>query len=256
LKVVLLGEGIAYSSSPAIQNAAFAAAGLEDWSYELRDVPSSELGTAVDELRGNTYAGANVTIPHKVAVMDLLDELTDTARGVGAVNTIVRAGRRLAGHNTDVAGIAAAAQKVGFVGGSVLVLGAGGSARAVASALPGADVRWVAREPARAGGLTPVIRWDDPAWREAARSAALLVNATPLGRGGELPVDPADLPVGGAVVDLVYVAGGTALVRAARERGCPAVDGWSVLVEQGAAAFELWTGRPASREAMRAALPA
>jgi shikimate dehydrogenase len=256
LRVVLLGHGIAYSASPAIQAAAFRAAGLDGWSYELADVPPSELAAAVESLRREGAAGANVTIPYKVAVMDLLDEVDARARGVGAVNTIVHTGSRLAGYNTDLDGIAAAAREVGFAGGDVVVLGAGGSARAVAAALPTASVTWVARAPARAAGLAPVLAWEDAAWRRAARGAALLVQATPLGRGGELPVEPEDIPAQGGVIDLVYVAGGTPLVRAARERGRPVADGWTVLVEQGAAAFELWTGRPASREAMRAAQPA
>ena len=255
---MLLGHGIAYSASPAMQSAAFAAAGLEGWTYELRDVPDAELPEAVAELRNPEVAGANVTIPHKVRVMDLLDAVDAGAREVGAVNTIVHEGRGgwLLGSNTDVDGIRAAAAEVGFEGGDVVVLGAGGSARAVAQALPGAAITYVARDPARAAGLGSVVAWSDPSWPERARAAALLVNATPLGRAGELALEPAALPAAGAVVDLVYAAGGTPLVRAARERGLRVADGWTVLVEQGAAAFERWTGRPAPRTAMRAALPA
>ncbi len=240
-----------------MQAAAFRAAGLDDWSYEIREVDAAGLPAAVADLRRDvTCAGANVTIPHKVAVMPLLDATDAVARAVGAVNTIVRDHDHLAGHNTDVAGIAAAAGDAGYHGGDVVVLGAGGSARAVEMALSGQPVSWVAREPDRAAGLEPVYRWDDPAWYGHLDAAALLINATPLGRHGELPVDPRRLPRDAGVVDLVYVEGGTPLVRAAREQGLRVADGWTVLLEQGAAAFELWTGRAAPRDAMRAVLPA
>ncbi|MBO0706344.1 MAG: shikimate dehydrogenase, partial [Candidatus Dormibacteraeota bacterium] len=103
-RVVLLGQGISYSASPAMQSAAFAAAGL-NWRYEVLDVPPDGLAAAVEALREPLYAGANVTIPHKVAVMRLLDELEGDALAAGAVNTIRRDGARLVGSNTDVVGI-------------------------------------------------------------------------------------------------------------------------------------------------------
>lgn len=236
--------------------AAFRAAGIEGWTYELRDIPPDELEAAVGELRDEAYAGANVTIPYKVDVIDLLDDVDHVARAAGAVNTIVRREGRLLGYNTDVAGVAAALAAAGYAGGEVVVLGAGGSARAAAVALTGQPVAWVARDLERAHGLEPVYAWDDPAWYGHLDGAALLVNATPLGRRGELPVDPRLLPHDACVVDLVYVEGGTPLVRAARERGLGVADGWTILLEQGAAAFELWTGLAAPREAMRAALGA
>lgn len=235
--------------------AAFAALGLVGWTYELCDVSPEGLAAAVAELREPGSAGANVTVPHKVSVMEHLDAVDPVAREAGAVNTIVRdSGGRLVGTNTDVLGLRALAAGVGFGGGEVVVLGGGGAAHAVGPALPGASITYVAREPARVQGLAPVLRWDGAEWRARARSAALLVNATPMGRAGELPISAGDLPAAGAVADAVYVAGGTPLVRLARERGLPADDGWTMLLEQGAAAFELWTGQKAPREAMRAAL--
>jgi shikimate dehydrogenase len=167
-------------------------------------------------------------------------------------------GDRLLGSNTDVAGIAAALAEIGLdpAGGSAVVLGAGGSARAAGAAMRGAELTFVARRPASAAGLPgQVLAWDDPHWRRLARKADLLLNATPLGRAQELPLSAHDLPVRGAVVDLVYTDAGTPLVRAARERGLPCADGWTVLLHQGAAAFEAWTGRPAPVQVMRAALP-
>jgi shikimate dehydrogenase len=238
-----------------MMRAAFHAAGLGDWDYRIRDVPPAELAGAVAELRGEAYAGANVTIPHKVAVMEFLDEVDDEARALGAVNTISKRGGRLTGANTDVVGLREALAEVGVVvaGTTALVLGAGGSARAAAAALAGARITFVARRPAAAGPLQPVVAWSDPAWHALAREADVLVNATPLGRRGENPL-PASVEPRGAVVDLVYVTGGTPLVRRARELALRCADGWSILVGQGAAAFTAWTGRPAPREVMRSAL--
>ena len=254
---MLLGHGISYSASPAMQTAAFRAAGLP-WSYELMDVAPAELPAAVAALRGPEMVGANVTIPHKVAVMALLDELEGAAAAVGAVNTIRRDGGRLVGSNTDVAGIQAALGAVGVepVDARALVLGAGGSARAAGIALRGARTTFVARRPEAAAGLLgDVVAWSDPAWPALARHADLLLNATPLGRRGEMPLRPAYLPPRGAVIDLVYVSGGTPLVRRARQLGLRCADGWSVLLAQGAAAFQAWTSMAAPVEAMRAALP-
>ncbi len=258
MRVFLLGQGISYSRSPAMHNAAFRAAGL-DWTYELLDVSHEELGGALEQLKGKDSAGANVTIPHKVTVMQHLDRLDPEALRVHAVNTITHDGDHLVGSNTDVAGIAAAAEEVGFEarGAKVVVLGAGGSARAVAVALEGAHITFVARHPDRVGEMPgTVIAWESPEWPPLVRTAQLLVNATPLGRRDEMPLRPNALPQTGAVLDLVYVAGGTPLVRKARSLGLRVADGWTVLLAQGARSFEMWTHRPAPLDVMRAALEA
>ncbi|HYW25120.1 MAG TPA: shikimate dehydrogenase [Terriglobales bacterium] len=256
MRVVLLGHGISYSASPAMQSAAFRAAGL-DWTYELADVPPRLLPEAVAGLREPGAAGANVTIPHKIAVMPLLDELEGDAVTVGAVNTIRRDRDRLVGSNTDVTGVRVALGAAGVepAGARVVVLGAGGSARAAGVALRAADVTFVARRPEAAADLPGrVVSWSE-AWQPLVRRADVLLNATPLGRRGEMPLRPANLPPRGAVIDLVYVEGGTPLVRRARQLGIRCVDGWSVLLAQGAAAFQAWTGRTAPLGAMREALP-
>jgi shikimate dehydrogenase len=255
-RVVLIGHGISYSASPAMHSAAFASAGL-DWTYGLCDIPAERLPAAVEALRGPSCAGANVTIPHKVAVIPLLDALEPPAEATGAVNTIRKDGNRLLGSNTDVAGIEAALAEVGLDPSEAraVVLGAGGSARAAGAALRGARLAFVARRPAAAEGLPgDVLAWDDPRWWGLAREADLLLNATPQGRQQEMPLPPTELPARGAVIDLVYSAAGTPLVKAARARGLPCADGWTVLLAQGAAAFEAWTGMPAPLEAMREAL--
>lgn len=223
-----------------MQNAAFRAAGLTGWSYELFDVAPEELPQAVSALRLAGRAGANVTIPHKVAVMPLLDRSDPLAVEVGAVNLIRREGDLLVGDNSDVAGIRAALAEVRWDGGRAVVLGRGGSARAAVVALDGSTVDVVGRD-----------RWEQR--HELCRAADLVVNCTPLGRQGEAVIRPADLPRK-AVVDLVYVKGGTPLVAAAKAAGLPAADGWTVLLAQGAASFTAWTGLPAPLEAMREAI--
>ncbi len=237
----LLGHGVGYSASPAMQNAAFRAAGLTDWSYELFDVSPEELPAAVAALRLPGRAGANVTIPHKVAVIELLDDLDEMASAAGAVNFIRRDGERLFGGNTDVVAIRGALADVGWTGGRALILGRGGSARAAAVALADAEVAHATRD-----------NWEQRG--QMSRMSDLVINCTPLGRAGEMPLAPADLPRQ-AVIDLVYSAGGTPLIAHARAAGRLVADGWSVLLAQGAASFTGWTSLPAPLVEMRRALP-
>jgi shikimate dehydrogenase len=240
-----------------MHNAAFKALGL-DWTYELLDVPSLALPEAISRLRASDTAGANVTIPHKLAVMEHMDGLDPDALRARAVNTIVHDGERLVGSNTDVAGIRAAIDEVGLQprGINAVILGTGGSARAAAVALEGAHLTFVSRHPDQVDLPGKVIAWTDSALAGRVRAADLLLNATPLGRKEEMPVRPAILPRSGAVIDLVYVTGGTPLVRKARSLGLRTADGWGVLLAQGARSFEVWTGRAAPLDAMRETLHA
>jgi shikimate dehydrogenase len=238
-----------------MHNAAFRALGL-DWSYELLDVSPDELPAAVAGLREDDVAGANVTIPHKQAVMQHLDGLDPEAMRARAVNTIARQGGRLVGSNTDVAAIHAAISQVGLEprGANAVVLGAGGSARAAAVALDGSHITFVTRHPENADLPGRIVPWADPSVPKLVRGADLLLNATPLGRREEMPLRPAALPRDGAVIDLVYVTGGTPLARKARSLGLRTVDGWQILLDQGALSFEKWTGRSAPIDAMRETL--
>lgn len=257
MRVVLVGHGIGYSASPAMQEAGFRACGL-DWTYEILDVPISELPSTVEAIRGADVAGANVTIPHKVAVVPLLDRLDSEASATGAVNTVRKFQGRLIGSNTDVAGVRAALAEAGVkpMGGAAVILGGGGSARAAAAALGGSSVTFVVRDPDPESRLPgAVLAWSDPTWRHLARRAEVLINATPLGRKDEMPLPAEDLNPQGAVVDIVYAQGMTPLIRAATDAGIRCAGGWTVLLAQGGAAFEAWTGRPAPLDAMRAALP-
>ncbi|HYZ76380.1 MAG TPA: shikimate dehydrogenase [Gaiellaceae bacterium] len=236
--VALLGHPVDHSLSPRMQNAAFAARAL-DWAYVACDVAPGELEAAVAGLGALGFAGANVTIPHKGAVTELCDELDDLSRRSCAVNTLVfREDGRIVGANSDGPAIAAAVEAAGA---HVLVLGRGGAARSVAVAL----------EDAGAASVRLASRADDD-WPPELDEATILVNATPL--RDELPVAPR---AGGQVVDLAYRPDGrpTALVEAARAAGCSVVvDGLEILVRQGAASFELWTGVAAPADVMRAAV--
>jgi shikimate dehydrogenase len=238
-----------------MHNAAFRALGL-DWTYELLDVTPGELPAALKRLRQPDVAGANVTIPHKQAVMQHMDAIDPEAVKARAVNTIVRDGDRLVGSNTDIAAIRSAVATVGVdpKGANVVIFGAGGSARAASVALEGAHVTFVSRHPDEADLSGRAIAWDDGTVNALVRAADLLVNATPLGRREEMPIRPAALPRDGAVIDLVYVTGGTPLVRKARSLGLRTADGWEILLAQGARSFEAWTGRQAPVSAMRETL--
>jgi shikimate dehydrogenase len=235
-----------------MHNAAFRALGL-DWTYELLDVDPTGLSAALTGLRRAEVAGANVTIPYKQTVMGQLDGLDPEAVKARAVNTIVRDGDRLVGSNTDIAAIRSAIAGVGIEprGAHVVVFGVGGSARAASVALEGAHVTFVSRHPDDVDVPGRTVGWDDGSLHGLVREADLLVNATPLGRREEMPIRPAALPRDGAVIDLVYVTGGTPLVRKARSLGLRTADGWEILLAQGARSFEMWTGQPAPVSAMR-----
>src|SRR5258708_6042035 len=234
-KVYLLGHEISYSRSPDMHNAAYRALGL-DWTYELLDVPPAALPAALDGLREEDVAGANVTIPPKQSVMQHLDSLDAAAVKARAVNTIVRDGDRLTGSNTDIAAIRSAIASVGVEpkGANVVVFGVGGSARAASVALEGAHLTFVSRHPDDADVPGRVIAWDDGSLHALVRAADLLLNATPLGRRDEMPIRPAALPRNGAVIDLVYVSGGTPLVRQARPPGLRTADRWGIPLPHGA----------------------
>ena len=234
--VGLLGWPTSHSLSPPMQNAGFAALGL-DWAYVPLPTPPELLGDAVRGLAAMGFAGANVTIPHKQAVLELCDELDEIAQRAGSVNTLVFADGRVLGSSTD--GDAVTSQ-IDARGRRALVLGAGGSSRAVVEALE------------RAGADVTVSSRKLPGWPPTADGYDVLVNTTPVKE--ELIVVPHEAL---QVVDLAYLPDGrdTALVAAARAAGCETVvDGLDVLLFQGAAAFERWTGLAAPLVTMREAL--
>jgi shikimate dehydrogenase len=229
--VALLGRPVAESLSPRMQNAGFAARAL-DWAYVPLEVHPGALRDAVAGLAAGGYAGANVTIPHKQAMVELCDEVEDFARRAGSVNTLVVREGLVHGASTD------AAVLDGVQVASAAVVGAGGSARAFVAALE--DVRARVTVFSRRG-----------VWPPKTEGAELVVHATPV--RDELLFEPR---AGQLVVELAYRPDGspTALVDAARAAGAEVLDGLEVLLRQGAASFERWTGVPAPLEVMRAAL--
>lgn len=238
-----------------MHNAAFRALGL-DWTYDLLDVEAADLPQAIVRLKAPDVGGANVTIPYKQAVMEHLDRLDAEALRARAVNTIVNEGGRLTGTNTDVAAIRSAVDEVGVEprGANVVILGAGGAARAAAVALEGAHVTFASRHPDDVDVPGHVVAWAAKELPKLTHATNLLINATPLGRGDEMPLRPAALPQSGAVIDLVYVTGGTPLVRKARSLGLRTADGWGVLLAQGARSFEMWTRHQPPVDVMRETL--
>jgi shikimate dehydrogenase len=256
----VIGSPVRHSLSPAIHNAAFAAAGL-DWVFTAFEVVPGAAPAAMAAMRALGIGGLAVTMPHKDDVAQAADVVSPAARALGAANTIVlQPDGRLAAHSTDGEGFVWSLRDAGVdpAGRDVVVLGAGGAARAVIDAL--------AR--ARAGSITVVNRSRDRADVAAALAgdrgrvgepadvarADLIVNATSIGMGStELPLDAALLSGHHVVADLVYHPLETALLHVAREAGAVAIDGLGMLVHQAALQQELWTGHRPDVVVMRAA---
>jgi shikimate dehydrogenase len=264
----VLGWPVAHSRSPAIHNAALAAVGLDDWHYQRLPVPPALFDETTRALAGAGFLGANVTIPHKHAALALATSASQTAREIGAANTLTFApDGTIAAENTDAPGLIAALEALPGMPAHprALVLGAGGSARAAVWALLHAGASEVAvwnRTPERAQALArdlgarPVARPGD---------ADVLVNCTSVGLHSPAELQPSathkdalnQLGVAGDqvgnyayVIDFVYSSGSTPLLAAARAHGAGTVDGLELLVAQGALSFELWTGRKAPLEVM------
>ena len=257
IRLGVCGWPVAHSRSPQMHNAALARLGLHDWRYQRLPVPHHLLEETVRALPRAGFRGINVTIPHKEAVLQLADDATETARAVGAANTLTFAGGRIHADNTDVTGFLSALPMSAY-DRTALVLGAGGSARAVIYALKQAGTREVRvwnRTPDRAEALAAEF-----GATVSAEPAEIVVNCTSIGLHNPeetfkaLPVDADEMGAGRLVVDLVYRHGGTQLLNVAKANGAEVVDGLEMLVAQGAASLERWTGRTAPDQAMREAV--
>jgi shikimate dehydrogenase len=260
----VIGWPVDHSLSPAMHNAAFRALGL-DWIYVGLPVAPGRLVAGIEGLAALGFAGANITMPHKTEAASLVDELSDDARRLQAVNTISVTPDGLVGDNTDTSGFARFLRdEVAFdpAGRQVLLYGAGGAARACALAVAragAAEIVVAVREPARAIALVQALE-DLPVKVHTASSMAeatqvvaqLVVNATPVGAHGEELPEPAMGP-GTVVVDLLYHVASTPLRVHAREAGASAFGGLGLLLHQAALSFELWTGRQPPLETMSAA---
>lgn len=266
----VIGHPVAHSRSPLIHGTWIAEHGL-DGSYERIDVAPGELPAFIEKVRAGEFVGGNVTVPHKEAVLKLIDVPSETASAMGAVNTIWREGDRLCGDNTDAAGFLA--QLDASVAGwdqrtkSVLILGAGGAARAIGYGLKGrglARIVVVNRSPARASELAAALGApvEAASWDERHRLVAeadLIVNTTALGMKGQprLELDLSALRPGAIVDDIVYVPLRTALLAEAESRGATAVDGLGMLLHQAVPGFARWFGiEPQVTPTLRARLEA
>jgi shikimate dehydrogenase len=274
-RVVLVGHPVSQSLSSELQQAAFDEAGV-DARYEPLDVPVMALPETIEELRGDDYLGANVTVPHKERVVPMVDRLTDEAQATGAVDTITRESTRLVGHNTDVTGFRAALEAL--VGKQkmprqAVIIGAGGGARAAVYALITEGFQRVIvfnRHLHRAEGLIRhfgrsaahmelrAMPWHESVIEAELAKTKVLVNASALSdAGSESPIPGELLPPELFVLDLMYVPRETKLLRDAKAAGAAELmNGDTMLLHQTAAAFNLWTGRDISLDFLQARLDA
>jgi shikimate dehydrogenase len=269
-RVVLLGHPVAHSYSAQMQQAAFDALGI-DARYELLDTPPAALQETVEALRGDEFLGANVTIPHKERAAVFVDRKSEDAAATGAVNCITREGKRLIGHNTDVGAFRTALDTL--VGKqkmprAAVVLGAGGGARAAVHALITLGFQRVVvfnRHLHRAEGLVKhfgrsaahmelrAMPWHESVIESELSRTKVLVNSTSVGLASdESPIPGGLLPPDLLVLDMIYNPPETRLLRDAKAAGASGtMNGELMLLQQGAAAFELWTGQPAPVDVMR-----
>jgi len=266
--VGLLGYPLSHSVSPRFQQAALNYHKL-DIVYQLWETPPAELAAAMERARAESCVGLNVTIPYKEAVIRYLDELDQTARQIKAVNTIVNKKGKLRGYNTDAPGFLKALRLDGGFdprGKKAAILGCGGAGRAVSFALCWEGISEIAlfnrtedkakslkRDLGRHAARVTARVWGENI-AEHLKECDLIVNCTSIGmkNGQELksPLEEKDIPKGSLVFDAVYNPTETPLMREAKKAGASVLGGLSMLVYQGAEAFELWTGRPAPLEIM------
>lgn len=253
MRLVLLGDPVDHSRSPAIQTAALEASGIEG-TYEARRVDVAGMVVAVDEIRYGRLDGANVTMPHKQLAFELADRVAEAALRSGAVNTFVRSDGEVWGYNTDVDGIQAVWESAGFPDDApVLILGTGGAAAGAAVAVAERTVMVSGRRDEAAIDLLARVRVDGTVvpWGSAVEGA-VVINATPLGMKGE-PIPDEVLAGASGFLDLTYGPAEAPSVARARSLRIPIADGRDMLLAQAAAAFEIWTGVPAPIDVMRSA---
>jgi shikimate dehydrogenase len=274
-RVVLIGHPVAHSLSGPMLQAAFDERGI-DARHELLDVTVPKLPGAIEELRGPEYLGAQVTIPHKERVVSLVDRMTEEAHATGAVNTITKEGKRLVGHNTDVPGFRAGLDHL--VGRQkmprqAVILGAGGGARAVVFGLITEGFQRVIvfnRHLHRAEGLVKHFGrsashmelrarpWHESIIESELAKTRVLINATSIGlHADESPIPAEIIPPGLLVMDLIYNPAQSRFLREAKAAGAESTEnGLVMLLQQGTAQFELWTGQPPPIDIMRERLEA
>jgi len=263
----IIGDPVDHSLSPAMHNAAFKALKL-NCTYIAFRVAENELEAGIQSLRKTNIAGFNVTMPHKVAVMKFLDELDETCLKINAVNTVNNEDGKFRGYNTDMDGFIQPLKRrnVNLAGKTALLIGAGGAARAVLTALADECLGKVIianRNIARAKDVAEhaknlhlnceLISLNDAP--KHASKADLIVNATPMGMARESSIiKPEDIREDSIVYDLVYRPMETGLIQSAKEAGAKVVYGYEMLIEQGAKSFEIWKKMEAPRDVMKKTL--
>jgi shikimate dehydrogenase len=256
VRLAVVGSPVVHSLSPAIHTAALRACGIAG-SYEAIECDADGFADVMRSIRRGDLDGCNVTMPHKRLAHDLVDRRSDHAERAGAVNTVVRLGERLVGHNTDVVGIVAAARRAELPAeGPVLVLGAGGGAAAALLAFEGRPLSISARRSAAAVALAEAVGVDaDVVEFGTAVVDATVVNATPIGMSGEeLPVPV--LESAAALLEMPYAAGTTPATLAMRQQGKPVAEGVEMLIGQAVESFRLWTGCAVPADVVRETLQA
>ena len=272
-QLVLTGYPLDHSLSPIMQNAALSALGLnQEFHYDLHPLPEDKLNTLVESIRGGTIFGANITIPYKIKIMEHIDAVSDEGLAIGSVNTLYKDGRKVVGFNTDVTGVikALGEHELDLLGSSATILGAGGSAKAVAYALAevGIDkLEILNRTLDKAEQLASTISTQKSLRvrtgvlslnEKSLTDTDIVVNCTPIGMRGhsstQSPIPKTSLHEDLIVMDLVYNPLKTRLLQNAQDIGCKTIDGSSMLVHQGARSLEIWTGQTAPVEVMRSSV--
>jgi shikimate dehydrogenase len=263
----VFGSPIAHSASPAMHNAAFAAFGL-DWRYLAFEVEPKNLRAAIEGAKAMNFAGINLTVPHKILAVEMVDELDESAKKWGAVNTIKFTEKGAVGFNTDADAIVAALRedlKIKLRGAKVLLLGAGGAGRTAALKLASekvAELFLVNRTQSKAEEIAAEIKKQFPSAKVSVgfpkTKVDLVLNATSLGLKTDdaSPLDEKQFSLrqARAVFDMIYRPAETKLLALAKAAGCETANGLGMLLHQGAKAFEIWTGKPAPLDVMRKAL--
>mgnify|MGYP002626381735 CR=1 FL=1 len=264
----ILGYPVGHSLSPKMHTAAFRASGFQNYNYIPIPVQTGRLMLAVDGLKGLSFRGANVTIPHKSTIMKFIDAVDSDAMIIGAVNTLVNDGGMITGYNTDVTGFLKSLSEVNFLPEecNATILGAGGAARAILWGLCKRRAGYITlgvRNPKKAQavvddfcvyGNVEVIDWQSAEFKEILQATDILINTTPLGMYPNIdempPVDLKLLPEGALVYDIIYNPAETKLLKTARELGFPTLNGVSMLLLQGQEAYRLFTGELPDMEIM------
>jgi len=271
-RYAIIGHPVSHALSPQLHSAAFKALGL-DCSYEAIDTSPEDLAETIQKFRDEGIAGFNVTVPHKEAIIPLIDSLDDAAHGVGAVNTVTNTGGKLAGTNTDAYGFVKLAEPLApaITGKHVAVLGAGGAARAVLYGLTSAFApgritlfnRTLDRAERLASEFTTekILITPESLFQEDLQKlfgdVSVIVNTTSVGMKpytDATPLDDVKFGKGQAVIDLIYTPPETALLKAAREAGTAGVNGLEMLLHQAAKAFGIWTGREMPMDVVKRAV--